>query len=62
MTPETRIGSRALSEDEDRALMNQDSLHGSRLIGYAMDANAKVNIETLDDWSLAESYPRSRDA
>lgn len=35
-------------------LMQGNSLYGSRLLGYAMDANRSINIDTPEDWRRAE--------
>jgi CMP-N,N'-diacetyllegionaminic acid synthase len=34
-------------------LMEENSLYGSRLIGYSIDPARSVNIDTIDDWELA---------
>ena len=36
-------------------LMEQNSLYGTRLLGYAMDAARSINIDTMDDWRRAEA-------
>ncbi len=35
-------------------LMDGDSFYGSRLIGYPMDAERSINIDTMEDWERAE--------
>jgi CMP-N-acetylneuraminic acid synthetase len=40
--------------------MKQNSIYGRRLVGYVVEADASVNIDTLDDWNLAETLLRSR--
>ncbi len=35
-------------------LMNQQSLYGKRILGYLIDGNESVNVDTLDDWAKAE--------
>jgi CMP-N-acetylneuraminic acid synthetase len=35
-------------------LMEQNSFYGSRLLGYAMDADRSVNIDDHEDWERAE--------
>lgn len=35
-------------------VMTQNSLFGARVVGYEMDPALSVNIDTLDDWKLAE--------
>lgn len=35
-------------------LMQQNSLYGSRLLGYAMNAERSINIDTPEDWRRAE--------
>jgi CMP-N-acetylneuraminic acid synthetase len=41
-------------------IMKQNSIYGRRLVGYVVEADASVNIDTLDDWNLAETLLRSR--
>lgn len=36
-------------------IMNQNSLYGQRLLGYLISPEQSVNIDTLDDWRLAET-------
>jgi CMP-N,N'-diacetyllegionaminic acid synthase len=43
-------------------IMKQNSIYGRRLVGYVVEAGANVNIDTLDDWKLAESLLRSPNA
>jgi CMP-N,N'-diacetyllegionaminic acid synthase len=40
-------------------IMKQNSMYGRRLVGYVVEGRASVNIDTLDDWKLAESLLRS---
>lgn len=35
-------------------LVEQRSLYGARVVGYPVDAARSVNIDSLDDWALAE--------
>jgi GTP:adenosylcobinamide-phosphate guanylyltransferase len=34
--------------------MTQNSIYGRRLLGYVVESGTTVNIDTLDDWKLAE--------
>jgi CMP-N-acetylneuraminic acid synthetase len=43
-------------------IMNQNSLYGRRLVGYVVEAGESVNIDTLEDWRLAEGLLLSRNA
>ena len=36
-------------------IMKQNSIYGRRLVGYVMESDASVNIDTPDDWTLAET-------
>jgi CMP-N-acetylneuraminic acid synthetase len=36
-------------------LMERNSLYGTRVIGYELDAEQSVNIDNLDDWARAET-------
>ena len=45
-----------------KRFMNQNSLYGRRLVGYVVEAGESVNIDTLEDWQLAESLLLSRNA
>ena len=40
-------------------IMDRNSLYGARMIGYVVEAGASVNIDTLEDWKLAESVMAS---
>lgn len=35
-------------------VMTQNSLFGARVVGYEMDPSLSVNIDTPDDWAMAE--------
>ena len=35
-------------------VLHKNSLYGNRVIGYMMDENRSVNIDTLEDWAAAE--------
>jgi CMP-N-acetylneuraminic acid synthetase len=35
-------------------IMNQKSIYGRRLVGYVVQDERSVNIDTLDDWGIAE--------
>lgn len=35
-------------------VLEQESLYGRFLVGYEMDANRSVNVDSLDDWERAE--------
>lgn len=35
-------------------IMKEDSIYGRRLVGYIVDTDRTINIDTLDDWVLAE--------
>jgi CMP-N-acetylneuraminic acid synthetase len=35
--------------------MERNSLYGTRVIGYELDAEQSVNIDNLDDWARAET-------
>lgn len=37
-----------------RVVMEENSLYGKRLIGYKMDPDNSVNVDTLADWERAE--------
>jgi len=37
-----------------KVVLEQDSLYGQELVGYPIDPDASVNIDTLDDWERAE--------
>jgi CMP-N,N'-diacetyllegionaminic acid synthase len=36
-------------------LMDQNSLYGVKMVGYQLDSEASVNIDTMKDWSDAEA-------
>lgn len=36
-------------------LMERNSLFGSKVVGYLMDASRSVNLDTLEDWERAEA-------
>ncbi len=36
-------------------VMQQDSLYGARVLGYTMDPERSVNIDSPDDWARAEA-------
>jgi CMP-N-acetylneuraminic acid synthetase len=35
-------------------VLHKNSLYGSHVVGYVMDENRSVNIDTLEDWVVAE--------
>ena len=35
-------------------IMTQNSIYGGRLLGYVVEGGTTVNIDTLDDWKVAE--------
>ena len=35
-------------------IMTQNSIYGRRLLGYVVEGGTTVNIDTLDDWKVAE--------
>jgi CMP-N,N'-diacetyllegionaminic acid synthase len=43
------------------ALVETGSLYGARILGYVMDPARAVNIDTPEDWALAERLVASRD-
>lgn len=43
-------------------VMNRGTLFGDRLVGYVLDPNACVDINTIDEWETAERMVRARDA
>jgi CMP-N,N'-diacetyllegionaminic acid synthase len=40
-------------------LIDQSSLYGHRILGYIVEASTGLNLDTEEDWSLAESWARS---
>ena len=36
-------------------LMDQNSLYGTKVAGYLLDASRSVNLDTMDDWARAEA-------
>jgi CMP-N,N'-diacetyllegionaminic acid synthase len=41
-------------------VMQENSLYGKRVLGYPLNAEQSVNIDTLDDWKQAEILLRQR--
>ncbi|MGH9939657.1 MAG: cytidylyltransferase domain-containing protein, partial [Blastocatellia bacterium] len=35
-------------------VMRENSLYGARLLGYEMNADRSVNIDSIEDWERAE--------
>lgn len=37
-------------------ILEQNSMYGKKIIGYLIEDDASLNIDTLDDWRVAEEY------